>query len=84
MFDTDHPDLSTAVNLISLDLSSNCLSSVSPEISSFQSLKILDLSNNYLAEIPLELFSLTFLEFLSFSNNSKLSSLPDELRQLQR
>ena len=71
-------------NLEELVLYQNNLSSLPEDIGSLINLRRLDLGQNQLAEIPLSIGSLINLEYLFINGNSIfLSSLPDEISQLE-
>ncbi|PSN57280.1 Leucine-rich repeat-containing protein 40 [Blattella germanica] len=71
-----------------LDLSSNCITDLSPDIKNLSSLTVLNIHNNNLTSIPPELACLSKLTRLNVSHN-KLQTLPAtffklcELRSLQ-
>ncbi|XP_069674996.1 leucine-rich repeat-containing protein 40-like isoform X2 [Periplaneta americana] len=71
-----------------LDLSSNCITQISPKIKNLATLTVLNIHNNNLDSIPSELGCLTKLTRLNISHN-KLTALPlsffklCELRSLQ-
>ncbi|MBH8577408.1 leucine-rich repeat domain-containing protein [Nostocaceae cyanobacterium CENA369] len=68
-------------NVITLDLSGNSLTTLTPEIVQLTNLQTLSLSSNQLSSLPLEVVQLTNLQSLILSNN-QLSSLPPEIVQL--
>ena len=69
------------INLTSLDLSNNLLTSLPDSIEQLTNLTSLNLSNNSLTSLPESIEQLTNLTSLSLSSNS-LTSLPESIRQL--